>query len=238
MKMAGRPNYQFDDDPERKANVLLERLTANILYFPPVIAPRGNIMTYRGVKEWAYLSPASFRPDPEILGEYGLTPGDYVFVREVSRDTLNYMDQERDAVIEGIISATSGMRVLLSLEKKKDRALYSADWKMLTEPVRDIHSLIYYSRCLISSGDSMAREACVLGVPAFYCGGRKMAVNNYLLKTGLFNDVSPAELPAAVGQADNNLPERELFRKNMAAEWDDLTALTVGLVLKSKNTSR
>jgi predicted glycosyltransferase len=109
---------------------------------------------------------------------------------------------------------------------------------MLTEPVRDIHSLIYFSRFLISSGDSMAREACVMGVPAFYCGGREMAVNNYLLSTGLFNDVSPAELPAAVGKADKNLTERELFRKNLAVEWDDLTALTVGLVLENKNTSR
>lgn len=236
MKMAGRPNYQFDDDPERKYNVLLERLTATILYFPPVITPHGNILTYKGVKEWAYLSPASFRPDHEVLSEYGLTPGDYVFVREVSRDTLNYMDQQRDAVIEGIISATSGLRVLLSLEKKRDRALYPVDWMMLTEPVTDIHSLIYFSRCLISSGDSMAREACVLGVPAFYCGGRKMAVNNYLLTTGLFNDVSPAELPAAVGKADNSLTERELFREKMVAEWDDLTALTVGLVINSKNT--
>ena len=238
MKMTGRQNYQFDDDPERKTNVLLERLTATLLYFPPVITPHGNIVTYRGVKEWAYLSPASFRPNHEILSEYGLTPGDYVFVREVSRDTLNYMSQARDAVIEGIITATKGMKVLLSLEKKRDRGLYPDDWIMLTEPVRDIHSLIYFSRFLISSGDSMAREACVMGVPAFYCGGREMAVNNYLLSTGLFNDVSPAELPAAVGKADKNLTERDLFRKNLAVEWDDLTALTVGLVLENKNTSR
>ncbi|HCM59956.1 MAG TPA: hypothetical protein DIS74_06220 [Bacteroidales bacterium] len=238
MKMAGRPNYQFDDDPERKNNVLLERLTATALYFPPVINARGNIMTYNGVKEWAYLSPASFRPDIVMLKEYGLSPGEYVFVREVSRDTLNYMNQERDAVIEGIISATKGMRVLLSLEKKRDRALYPADWMMLTEPVKGIHSLIYFSRYLISSGDSMAREACVLGVPAFYCGGRKMAVNDYLLSTGLFYDVSPAELPAAVGKADSTLTERELFREKREVEWDDLTALTVGLVLDNKDTDR
>ena len=238
MKMAGRQNYQFDDDPERKTNVMLERLTATTLYFPPVIPPHGNIMTYRGVKEWAYLSPASFSPEIEILREYDLSPGDYVFVREVSRDTLNYMNQERDAVIEGIISATNGMKVLLSLEKKGDRVLYPADWMMLKEPVRNIHSLIYFSRCLISSGDSMAREACVLGVPAFYCGGRKMAVNNYLLKTGLFNDVTPAELPGAVGKADNNIAQRELLRTNMASDWDDLQELTVGLALKTKKTTR
>jgi predicted glycosyltransferase len=238
MKVTGKPNYQFDDDPERKNNVLLERLTATLLYFPPVIAPRGNIKIYQGVKEWAYLSPLSFRPDSRALREYDLTPGDYVFVREVSRDTLNYMDQDRDAVINGIINATKGMRVVLSLEKKRDRALYPDDWTMLVEPVRDIHSLIYYSRCLISSGDSMAREACVLGVPAFYCGGREMAVNNYLRATGFFYDISPGDLTAEVSRTGNTLPTREHARKMMAVSWDDLTALTVYLALKREGAKR
>jgi len=72
----------------------------------------------------------------------------------------------------------------------------------LKEPVSDIHSLIYYSRALISSGDSMAREACVLGVPAYYCGGRRMAVNDFLSSTGLFHDVEPRELAGSIGTGD------------------------------------
>ena len=40
------------------------------------------------------------------------------------------------------------------------------------EPIEDIHSLIYYAAGLVSSGDSMAREAALLGVPSYYLGIR------------------------------------------------------------------
>ena len=55
---------------------------------------------------------------------------------------------------------------------KKRRDEYPADWIMLQEPIEDIHSLIYYAAGLVSSGDSMAREAALLGVPSYYLGIR------------------------------------------------------------------
>ena len=229
MKMAGRKNYQFDDDPERKNNVRLERLTSTMLYFPGVVEPRGNIRLYNGVKEWAYLSPRSFTPDPSVPAGYDLSPGSYFFVREVSRKTLNYMSQQKDPVIEAIIRATKGMQVLFSLESKGDRNLYPEEWIMLREPVSDIHSLIYYSRALISSGDSMAREACVLGVPAYYCGGRKMAVNDFLSSTGLFHDVNPGELAGSIDDASYDEAVRTRYRQRLEAEWDDITGLIIKL---------
>ena len=66
----------------------------------------------------------------------------------------------------------AGMKVLFSLEEKKRRDEYPSDWILLQEPIEDIHSLIYYSAGLVSSGDSMAREAALLGVPAYYLGIR------------------------------------------------------------------
>lgn len=234
MKLTGRPNYQFDDDPERKNNVRLERLTADILFFPPIIQPFGNIKIYNGIKEWAYLSPTWFTPDISVLNEYNLISGEYIFVREVSRDTLNYMTQDKDPVIMAIVEATRGKKVLLSLEKKADRSLYPEEWIMLEEPVSDIHSLIFFSSMLISSGDSMAREACVLGVPAFYCGGRKMAVNDYLSSAGLFHDVKPAELAEKVGKLKGFGADRIHARQKMVKEWDDITLMTVNLVLDKK----
>jgi predicted glycosyltransferase len=55
---------------------------------------------------------------------------------------------------------------------KKRRDEYPADWILLQEPIEDIHSLIYYAAGLVSSGDSMAREAALLGVPSYYLGIR------------------------------------------------------------------
>jgi len=237
MMIAGRKNYQFDDDPEWRNNVRLERFTSTLLYFPRVVEQQGNIRLYNGVKEWAYLSPRSFTPDEAALSEYNLLPGSYFFVREVSRKTLNYMNQEKDPVIEAIIGATKGTPVLFSLEVKTDRNLYPDDWVMLKEPVSDIHSLIYYSRALISSGDSMAREACVLGVPAYYCGGRRMAVNDFLSSTGLFHDVELRELAGSIGTGDYDETERKLYRHGLMAEWDDITGLIVSLAT-AQNTRK
>ena len=37
-----------------------------------------------------------------------------------------------------------------------------------------MHTLLYYAKCVISSGDTVAREAALLGTPAIYIGGRDM----------------------------------------------------------------
>jgi predicted glycosyltransferase len=85
---------------------------------------------------------------------------------------------------------------------------------------------------LISSGDSMAREACALGVTAFYCGGRKMAVNDYLSSTGIFHDVKPEDLAASIHEMKVDSGTRTQIRQKMGEEWDDLTKMVVDLALK------
>lgn len=234
MKIFNRPNFQFDDDPERKANVRLEKLTSTLLFFPPVIAPEGKIRLFNAVKEWAYLSPAYFKPDMNVLNMFGLSPGEYLFIREVSRETLNYMDQDKKKVIENLIRVSDGKKVLLSLEKKSDRSLYPEDWILLTEPVSDIHSLIYYSNMLISSGDSMAREASLLGVHAFYCGGRKMAVNNFISSTGFFHDIRPEDLAQEAGNVNYDKKKQAEKREQLLYSWDDMTEMIIKLALNTE----
>ncbi|MCH7973678.1 MAG: DUF354 domain-containing protein [Bacteroidetes bacterium] len=70
-KMFGIPNIQFDDDPERKVNVELEKLTSTELYFPPIIGPTKKIKIFNALKEWAYLSPKYFNPNKNVLKKYG-----------------------------------------------------------------------------------------------------------------------------------------------------------------------
>ena len=76
---------------------------------------------------------------------------------------------------------------MLSLEDKSTKERYPEDWILLEEPVEGIHSLIYYSCALISSGDSMAREAALLGVPSYYLGIRyDMPAKSCCIKAGNF----------------------------------------------------
>lgn len=75
----------------------------------------------------------------------------------------------------------------------------------------------------------MAREACVLGVPAYYCGGREMAVNDFLSSTGLFHDVNPGELAGSIDTGSYDEAGRTRYRQRLEAGWDDITGLIIKL---------
>lgn len=176
------PAYEFEDDPQAADYHLMVRYATqnhSIIYEATSqldIEPKDKVLPV--LKEWAYLNPKLFIPDVRSLREYAIEAHNYLFLREVSVGTLNYAEQKSGAIlsivpeIQKMQALHPELKVLLSLEEKHRRMEYPADWILLQEPVKDIHSLIYYSAGLISSGDSMAREAALLGVPAYYLGIR------------------------------------------------------------------
>ena len=176
------PNFSFGDDPQvydLKYNCRWANKAHQCIYEWTMPIPMPNhLYILPCLKEWAYLAPNVFKHNIEALSEYGVQSKQYLFLREVSVGTVNYAEQKSGAIL-GIVDIIREqqhlhpeLKVLLSLEEKYRRAEYPADWILLQEPIKDIHSLIYYSAGLISSGDSMAREAALLGVPAYYLGIR------------------------------------------------------------------
>lgn len=171
--LKGIPNYSFDDDPQTADRKWKERWNTECnfcVYEDETIKAPSHVL--RCTKEWAYLNPRTFVPKVEVLEKYGVKPKEYMFLREVSVGTINYAGQESGAILGIKDMIPEEMKVLFSLEEKKRRNEYPADWILLQEPIEDIHSLIYYSAGLVSSGDSMAREAALLGVPSYYLGIR------------------------------------------------------------------
>lgn len=229
-KLFNRKNYQVDDDPERFFNVLLEKFTATKLFFPPnVFSDHPKVINFNCLKEWAYLSPGYFRPDESALAAYGLEKKQYFFIREVSTGSLNYMGQAQNPVATISRDFPEGYRVLLSLEDKSTRDQYPDDWEVLQEPVDDIHSLMYYSKAVISSGDSMAREGAMLGVPSIYCGEREMHANRLLIDKGILFHLpvdGTLELIRRLTH-DDGLPGKDqaAVRQDLLAEWDDINQL-------------
>ena len=172
-KQKGIPNYSFDDDPQTMDRWGKEKWNTECnfcVYQDPSIKAPSHVL--RCTKEWAYLNPRTFVPKEAALEKYGVKPKEYMFLREVSVGTINYAGQESGAILGIKDMIPKGMKVLFSLEEKKRRNEYPEDWILLQEPIEDIHSLIYYSAGLVSSGDSMAREAALLGVPSYYLGIR------------------------------------------------------------------
>jgi uncharacterized protein len=201
------PSITFGDDPntaDYRPKLIFSNKVFYCLYTDRFvnISKKANIL--KCVKEWAYLNPLYFQPDIKALTEYGLKPHAYIFVREVSTGTMNYAGQKA-----GLVHSVQGKipdkyKVLLSLEDKSRQHLYPDNWILLQEPIQDIHSLIYYSRTFISSGDSMAREAAVLGNPAIYLGIRTMPANEVLKEMVDFYQVGTQEFPVLLNKCLQN----------------------------------
>lgn len=184
-KMKNFSTYTFDDDPQTwdyKPKIWFSKQSHYCLYEPP---KNYNLSTkvkvLRVLKEWAYLAPDVFTPNPSVLKRYNLNPREYFFIREVSVGTVNYSNQEKDSIKDVKLLIPKNKKVLFSIEDKTKRGLYPKDWILLKEPVDDVHSLVYYSCGLISSGDSFAREAALLGIQAYYLGIRKSMPANLVV---------------------------------------------------------
>lgn len=237
------PSFSFDDDPQThdfkfKAKYNTE---CNFCLYEDekTSSYGGNVKVLKCLKEWSYLCPDVFKTDVSKLALYGLRPKEYLFVREVSVGTVNYAGQESGAVKNIRHLIPKNMKVLLSLEEKHRRNEYPEDWILLQEPVDDIHSLIYYSAGLVSSGDSMAREAALLGVPSYYLGIRHSMPAN-LAASKVANLQNEKTMPFAEWiktldvSANEAVKRQEELRAKIDGEFIDINDYMLSLVEKHR----
>ncbi len=224
-KMFSTPVIQFNDDPERRQLNYINARLSNQLFFPPIVQKNNKTSTFNCLKEWSYLSPKRFQPDEKVLTRYALSPYEYVFMREVSNKSFNYYSQQ-NAIISGFSHKLKGSaKVVLSLEDKSIAGTFPTNWTILEEPVEDIHSLIYYSKLVVSSGDSMAREGAMLGVPSIYCGFREMKANEILINMGILKHLPGQQAVPRINQImDQVCSQREKLRirNGLMENWDDM----------------
>ncbi|WP_276499740.1 DUF354 domain-containing protein [Pontibacter litorisediminis] len=224
-RVTGIPVIQFYDDPERGKINSLNATLSNQLFFPPIVKKNKKNSTFNCLKEWSYLSPKRFNPSTQVLDKYGLTPHKYIFIREVSNKSFNYYDQEDAIVCSFSHQIDPSAPVVLSLEDKSIAHKFPKHWTILQEPVGDIHSLIYYSKMVVSSGDSMAREGAMLGVPSVYCGIRNMKANELLMGYQILKHLpGKSSLPYINEVVSEDFNEgAQLRTRNMLLEsWDDM----------------
>ena len=236
-RLKGIPNIAFNDDPRKFVFPFL-KFSADEVYLPPFGPQYQGVRIFNALKEWAYLSPAYFTPDEAALEPYGLKAGAYIFIREVSTKTSNYLSQQEDIVLSVSRDFPPEWKVVLSLENKENTGRYPKNWLILEEPVTDIHSLMYYSQIVISSGDSMAREGAMLGVPSIYAGNRDMPANEILIRKDMLLKLEPGEIVPVVKkikEGELTFKEQESFRHELYEEWDDVTKLILTKVDQSTN---
>jgi len=245
-KFKGQPAYSFHDDPDAGDHKMMNRfctLNHALLYCLPdgyQLHQKDKLMP--SLKEWAYLNPKVFEPHVDALEIYGIRPKEYIFLREVSVGTFNYSDQPSGCIlavapmIEQLKTADGKpMKVLFSLEEKSRRDAYPKDWILLQEPLNDIHSLIYYSAGLVSSGDSMAREASLMGIPSYYLGKRyTMPANLAAAKVAGLENEKTMEftiwLQTLHGTPDELQERQEAKRAEIDKEFIDVNQYMMDLV--------
>jgi predicted glycosyltransferase len=232
-----KPSIMVEDDIEYKLNYYAYKYFATNIVMPECIHAHGkNISQYKGFKELAYLHPRYFTPSTSVLREYDLKPNNYVFIREVSCTSLNY-----HRLAEGLLSEICpylrdmGFDIVLSLENKELRRQFEDHCIILNEPVSDIHSLLHYASLTIASGDSMARESCLVGTPAIYTGKRDMAINRELIKRGCFfkvDDVSNVmQQVKKIIENDIKKETEYIIQKAIKNEWEDTTQVIINVLL-------
>lgn len=238
-RLLGIPGYAFGDDPESKIYSMFVKAAtqSHMLIYEDTtngkVLPGDKVMPC--LKEWAYLNPRTFKPDVKALDAYGVKPKEYIFLREVTVGTTNYAGQESGAILGIKDLIPKGMKVLFSLEEKKRRGEYPADWILLQEPIEDIHSLIYYAAGLVSSGDSMAREAALLGIPAYYLGIRySMPANAAASKVASLQNKKTMPFKEWIEQLEHNserMDEKQRqLREHIDKEFIDINEYMMSLV--------
>jgi uncharacterized protein len=234
-KLTGTPVLQFYDDPERKGINKINEHLSNKIYFPPIVSESKKVGVFNCLKEWSYLSPSYFTPNPKVLQKYQVQPRGYVFVREVSNKSFNYYDQQDAIICAFADQIDQNIPVLLSLEDKNYTDKFPKNWRILEEPIEDIHSLIYYSKLMLASGDSMAREGAMLGVPSIYCGIREMKANQLLIDKDILQHLPQENAIESVNTIIHqpfDHSRQEKIRKNLLKNWDDMTLFMKKQIIK------
>lgn len=165
------PTYIFYDTEHATISNLLAYPFSSCIYIPDCYRKtiRWNHVRYNGYHEIAYLHPRYFQPDPSVLQEVGVQPGQvFSLVRFVG------WGAGHDIGLSGL-STGNKIRAVHELEKYGP-VFISSEGDVPPElqsyrlqlDISHIHSLIAFAALTFGESATMASEGAVLGVPGVY----------------------------------------------------------------------
>jgi len=146
-------------------------------------AKTSQYICHNSLHELAYLHPDHFTPDPNVLVELGLAPGERFFIVRFVALQAHHDFSHRGLGVEQ-------RRELLRLLEQSgrvfvsDEALPAADrgrYRLPIHPSR-IHHAMYYATLLVGDSQTMAVEAAVLGTTALRC-------NTFVRECSIINEL-------------------------------------------------
>lgn len=182
-----KPSIVFNEDDKHylQAWALLAYPIASAIVTPFVLTDEktSRYIVHRSLHELAYLHPNQFTPDPGILDELGVAPGDRFFIVRFVALQAHHDFKHRGLGLE------QRRRLLTFLEQHgrvfvSDEALPEGDrgrYKLPIHPSR-IHHAMYFATALIGDSQTMAVESAVLGTHAVRC-------NTFVRECSIINEV-------------------------------------------------
>jgi len=135
---------------------------------------------YKGFHELAYLHPSRVEPDPRVLGDLGLSPGErFAIVRFVSWQAGHDLGQKgfSDALKrEAVARLSVDARVILVAEGPLPADLAPLALRL---PPHRIHDALAFASVYLGEGATMATEAGFLGTPSVYVSSLVGTMGNF-----------------------------------------------------------
>lgn len=243
-KIVGAKSIVFneDDNDYIKAFAYLTYPFADTIVIPDTLRDKRNekYITYSGYQELAYLHPNQFKPDPRVLSELHVQPGEpYFIIRLVALSAYHDIGQH------GL--NLQSQRRLLNLLSKKGKVFITVEGNLPTEfrqyqlPLSPhlIHHALYYAAMLVSDSQTMTIEAAVLGTPVVRCNtfvGKCSVIEELEHKYGLTYGFLPQDEERMFAKIEDLLSNEntkgiwQQRRDIMLAEKIDLTEWMVNFV--------
>jgi len=174
-KLCRMKSIIFDDDDDQ-VQPLMTRYGhpfADLIVSPSSLRnarASSKALFYPGYHELAYLYPSRFTPDPGVLKDAGVSPGEPFFIMR-----FNAFRAHHDRGVVGL-SASQKLelvklleprgRVFITTEAEIEPEL--TNYRLKISPDK-AHSLLSYATMFIGDSQTMTSEAAVLGVPALRC---------------------------------------------------------------------
>lgn len=243
-RLTGIKTIGMDDDDIAITPVYAKFINKSDTVLTPVALAhekRGlNQVAYPSYHELAYLHPQRFTPDPAVLSEAGIKPGESFCVLRFNAFKAHHdkaargLDLEQKRRLIGLLQKFG--KVFITSEKEID-----PEFEMFRLPVSPdkIHSLLYYSSLFAGDSQTMTSEAALLGTPAFKCNsfaGRLSVPGEIENKYQLCCSFLPDNFEQMLQQIENFLNSPSLKaafktrRARMLEERIDLTAFLVWFI--------
>ncbi len=243
-KLSRMVSFSLDDD-DLAVTPMFGRFVsmASVILTPESLASedRGpNRICHPSFHELAYLHPNRFRPDPAILEEVGVLPGEPFFILRFNAFKAHHDVGARGLSLDQKLALVALLephgKLFITTERAIEPALQA--YQIPVSPEK-IHSLMYYATMFIGDSQTMISEAALLGTPAIKLNsfaGRLSVPNEIEKRYGLCYSFLPAGFDQMVVRIKSLLDRTDIkqeWRRRQAvmlADKIDLSSFLVELV--------